>query len=108
MASKKKTEKKAATEPAGDDLRPRLSRHPRAKRQIRQAKGWGGIVGFALVALLSLQAGLPLFDAGVRALIAGVGCYIVAWGIAVAVWRHVAQAEILVMQERVAAEQSSR
>ena len=107
MASKKKTEKKAAAEPAGGDLRPRLSRHPRARRQIRAAKGWGGIAGFVLVALLSLQAGLPHFDAGVRALIAGIACHMVAWGVAVAVWRHVAQAEILVAQQRVSAEQTT-
>jgi protein-S-isoprenylcysteine O-methyltransferase Ste14 len=108
MASKKKNDKKkGAAETADDDLRPRLSKHPRAKRQIQQAKGWGGIVGFALVALLSLQAGLPYFDAGVRALIAGIGCYMIAWGIAVAIWRHLAQAEILVAEQRIAAEQAT-
>ena len=108
MASKKKTAKQdAATAAASDDLRPRLSQHPRAKRQIREAKGWGGIVGFVLVGLLSQQAGLPIFDAGIRALIAGVACYVIAWGIAVSVWRHLAQAEISVVEQRLQSEQTT-
>jgi len=96
-----------AGQPAGEDLLPRLSRHPRARRQIREAKAWAGIAGFVLVGLLSLQAGQPLFDAGVRALVAGIGCYMLAWGAAVAVWRHVAQAEIRVAQQRLVAEQAT-
>ena len=106
-AMAKKTDKKqAAAAPAREDLRPRLSRHPRARRQIRAAKAWFGIVGFVLVGLLSLQAGQPLFDAGVRALAAGIGCYVVGWAIAVAVWQHLARAEVAVAQQRVAAERS--
>jgi protein-S-isoprenylcysteine O-methyltransferase Ste14 len=109
MASKKKTAaKKDAAEAAGDDLRPRLSKHPRAQRQIREAKGWAGMAGFVLVALLSLQADLPLFDAGIRALIAGIGCYMIGWGIAVAIWRHVAQAEIVIAEQRLEAEQAAQ
>ncbi len=99
--------KAAAKKPAGEDLRPRLSNHPRAQKQIREAKAWGGIVGFALVALLSLQAGQPLFDAGVRALAAGVACYVTAWAMAVTVWAHLARAEVKVAEQRIA-EQRSR
>lgn len=83
-----------------EDLRPRLSAHPRARRQIREAKAWGGVVGFVLVALLSLQADVTTFDAGVRALAAGIACYVVGWAIAVAVWRHLARAEVLVAEQR--------
>src|SRR5688500_19835072 len=101
MAAKKPAQK--AVEPAGDDLRPRLSRHPRAQRQIREAKAWAGIVGFALVALLSWQGGLPIFDVGVRALIAGVGCYVAGWAVAVSVWRHIARAEVGLAEQRIAA-----
>jgi protein-S-isoprenylcysteine O-methyltransferase Ste14 len=97
-------EQDAAGDPAGEDLRPRLSRHPRARRQIREAKAWAGIVGFALVALLSLQAGQPLFDAGARALAAGVGCYVAGWAVAVTVWTHLARAEVAVAEQRLAAE----
>jgi hypothetical protein len=82
------------------DLLPRLSAHPRARRQIREAKGYGGFVGFVLVALLSLQANVTYFDAGVRALIAGVVCYLVAWAVSVAVWRQMARAEVMLAEQR--------
>lgn len=71
----------------------RLCDHPRASRQIELARGWGGIGVFALVALLSLQAGAEPFEAGVRALLAGVVAYMAAWALAVLVWRHLALAE---------------
>ena len=107
MASAKK--KRAAAEAAAaPDLRPRLSAHPRAQRQIREAKAWAGLVGFVLVALLSLQAGQPLFDAGVRALFAGLGCYVAGWALAVSVWRHLARAEVQVVEQRIAAEQAAQ
>ncbi len=95
MASKKRS-----AEAAPPDLRPRLSAHPRARRQIREAKAWAGLVGFVLVALLSLQAGQPLFDAGVRALLAGLACYVAGWALAVTVWRHLARAEVQVAEQR--------
>ena len=105
MAKKKDDKKKgAAPEPAGEDLRPRLSAHPRARHQIRQSKAWAAIVGFALVGLLSWQAGQPVFDAGVRALAAGLVCYVVGWAIAVIVWRHVARAEVELAEARFTAQ----
>ena len=42
---------------SGPGLGLRLSTHPRARRDIAVAKGWGGIAGFAIVALLSHRAG---------------------------------------------------
>ena len=105
MAAKTKPTKAAvAAAPPPADLRPRLSAHPRARRQIREAKAWAGLVGFVLVALLSTQAGVPLFDAGVRALLAGLGCYVLGWVLAIVVWRHVARAEVQVAEQRFAAE----
>jgi len=102
--AKKPTKKAAAAAPAAPearpDGRPRLSAHPRARRQIREAKAWAGLVGFVLVALLSLQGGTPLFDTGVRALIAGAACYVVGWALALAVWRHVARAEVKLFEQR--------
>lgn len=103
----RKSDKKAAEAAPSEDLRPRLSQHPRAKRQIREAKGWGGMAGFVLVGLLSMQASLPIFDAGIRALVAGVACYVIAWGVAVTVWRHLAQAEISVVEQRLQSEQTT-
>jgi hypothetical protein len=72
----------------------RISAHPRARRQIAQAKAWGALAAFGLVLLVSWQAGVPAFDVGLRALAAGVVGYIVAWGVAVQVWRHLAVAEV--------------
>jgi hypothetical protein len=99
MAKKKAPD---AAPAASDDKLPRLSQHPRARRQIREAKAWAGVVGFVLVALLSMQAGLTVFDAGVRALCAGIACYLIGWTIAVVVWSHLAQAEVALRQKQLA------
>jgi protein-S-isoprenylcysteine O-methyltransferase Ste14 len=107
MAKKKADAKTAAVEPEPEDFRPRLSNHPRAQRQIREAKAWAGIVGFVLIGLLSLQSGQPLFDAGIRALVAGVGCYMAGWAMAVLIWRHLARAEVQIAEQRIAAEQAA-
>jgi hypothetical protein len=82
------------------DARPRLSAHPRARRQIREAKAWSGLAGFALVLLLSLQGGALPLEAGIRALAAGAGCYVAGWALAVVVWTHLARAEVLVAEQR--------
>ncbi len=103
MAAAAKTKRPAAAPAPPPDLRPRLSAHPRAQRQIREAKAWAGLAGFVLVALLSVQAGQPLFDAGVRALLAGLACYVAGWALAVTVWRHLARAEGQVAEQRVLA-----
>jgi hypothetical protein len=71
-----------------------LSDHPRAQRQIRTAKSWGGLLGFALGLILSLRANVPVSGALVRALTGGVICWAIAWGGAVSVWRQLAVAEI--------------
>ena len=89
---------KAAAAPA--DARPRLSQHPKARRQIREAKAWSGIAGFLLVMILSLEGGALPFDAGLRALAAGAGCYVAGWALAVIVWTHLARAEVLVAEQR--------
>jgi hypothetical protein len=87
-----KKPKKTAGPP---DKRPRLSAHPRAVRQINQAKAWGGIVGFVLVGLLAKQAGSTDADALTRALMAGIALYLAAWVLAVVVWRQIARAEVM-------------
>lgn len=97
-AGKGRKGKAPAAAPA--DARPRLSAHPRARRQIREAKAWSGLAGFLLVLILSLEGGSLLFDAGLRALAAGAGCYVAGWTLAVIVWRHVARAEVLVAEQR--------
>ena len=82
---------------------PRLAAHPRARRHIRMAKGWGGICGLVLVVLASKHGGLPTWDAGFRGLIGGVVGYIVGWTVALQVWRHLAMAEIRAARARLAA-----
>jgi uncharacterized membrane protein YccC len=72
----------------------KLSEHPRAVRHIAMAKGWGGLAGFGLVVLLSLQAGTATPDLMLRALIGGVLGYVLAWGTTVIVWRQLAVAEV--------------
>jgi hypothetical protein len=85
-------EHRAPDQPSDGSMR--LAEHPRARRHIRKAKGWGGLAAFVLVGLLSLRAGVPFFESGLRALLAG-GCgYAVAWGTAVLAWRHLAVAEV--------------
>jgi hypothetical protein len=73
----------------------RLSAHPKARRHIGMAKGWGGLIAFALVLKISRgSAALPWPDAIERACVAGVVGYVVAWAIAQTVWRHIALAEL--------------
>jgi hypothetical protein len=71
-----------------------LAGHPRATRAIGSAKGYGGLGGFALGALLSLRAGVPLPDAAVRGVESGLGGYVALWFGAVMVWRQLAVAEV--------------
>lgn len=78
----------------------KLSAHPRARRHIRAAKGWGGLAGFALAGVLSLRAGVPVFDAGLRALAGGIAGYLVAWVCTLSAWRHLAIAELNAARER--------
>jgi predicted lipid-binding transport protein (Tim44 family) len=79
-----------ASEPAAG---PSVAAHPRASNQVSRAKGWGGLCGFLLGGYLSLPTN-TLADAGVRALVAGVACYVVAWAAAVFVWRRLIVLEI--------------
>ena len=77
-----------------------VANHPRARAAVRRAKGWGGLIGFAIAAYLSFKAGVPAADAGLRALAAGIAGRILAWACAVAVWRHLVVAELRAAYER--------
>jgi hypothetical protein len=72
---------------------PSVAAHPRARRAVARAKGWGGLVGFMLGGYLSLPTN-TLATAGLRALIAGVVCYIAAWAGAVFIWRRLVMLEL--------------
>jgi len=97
-----------ATEVMTPSEAPRLAAHPRAQRHIRQAKGWGGIVGLVLVVLASKHGGLTTWDAGLRGLMGGVVGYIVGWAVALQVWRHLAMAEIRAARARLAAARNAQ
>jgi uncharacterized oligopeptide transporter (OPT) family protein len=74
--------------------------HPRAAAQVRKAKGWGGLAAFMITGYLSLSHGATADIAGMRALVAGVAGYVLAWGCAVMVWRQLMVAEIRAKVER--------
>jgi hypothetical protein len=93
---------------ASEQALPSVASHPRAGAQVARAKAWGGLGGFALVAALSLRAGVPVADALVRALVAGVLAYVAAWACAVAVWRHLVVAELRAVRRHRAAEAAAR
>ncbi len=67
---------------------------------MRRAKGWGGIAGFAIAAYLSHKAGVPTVDVGLRAIVAGMVGYMLAWACAVTVWRHLVLAELRAALDR--------
>ena len=94
----------AASEQAGI----RLSRHPRARRHIAMAKGWGGLGAFAVVFALSLHAGVPAGDAALRGVVGGVAGYVAAWMIAVTVWRQLALAELERLRRRMVADMEAQ
>jgi hypothetical protein len=71
-----------------------LSQHPRARHQIRLAKGWAGVAGVMLAGYASWKGGAPFFDTAIRALLWGIAAYVVVWFCAVQVWRHLVIAEV--------------
>jgi hypothetical protein len=89
-ASKDKKGKKGESESNGGLS---LSNHPRAGTAIRSLKGWGGVIGFVLAAVLSAKAGVPVSVLGLRAIVAGLLGYMVAWCCGVAAWRAIVTAE---------------
>jgi hypothetical protein len=79
---------------------PSVAAHPRASHQVRRAKGWGGVAGFGIAAYLSHKAGVPMVDLGLRAIIAGMVGYMLAWACALTVWRQLVLAELRAAVDR--------
>ena len=106
MADKKKADAKAKDKgkkdkkgkkgkgDSADTGRPSIANHPRARASVRRIKGIGGLLGFGIAALLAHSAGLPTTSVLVRALLVGIGGYLLAWACAVAVWRQIVLAEL--------------
>jgi hypothetical protein len=90
---KDKKDKKGKSKPDAS-AGPSVAAHPRASYQVRRAKGWGGVAGFGIAAYLSHKAGVPMVDLGLRAIIAGMVGYLLAWACAVTVWRQLVLAEL--------------
>jgi hypothetical protein len=89
----KKSKDTAGVDAEADAARPSVAAHPRAARGVARARGWGGLGGFLIAGYLSLPTG-TLAGAGLRALIAGVVCYVVAWAGAVFIWRRLVMLEL--------------
>jgi hypothetical protein len=85
--------KKSDAGAASDADGPSIAAHPRAARAVARAKGWGGLAGFVLAGYLSLPTN-TLAAAGLRALIAGIVCYLAAWAGAVFLWRRLVMLEL--------------
>jgi hypothetical protein len=97
--AKKKAGKKAGKQGAGEKAI-RLSEHPRASVQIKLAKSWAGLGGFALAGWAAWHGGATFFDAALRAVLWGTVSYVVVWACAVQVWRHLAVAEVKAAERR--------
>lgn len=95
-----KSKGKPKKEKAAADGGLSIATHPRAGAYVRRAKGWGGLAGFGIAAFLSLRAGVPADQAGLRAIAAGMAGYMLAWACAVTVWRHLVIAEMRTVIER--------
>ena len=70
-----------------------LRDHQRAAPAIRRAKAIGGLGGFGVAALVGFMHGMTFATVAERALVVGVAGNLVAWALAVLVWRRVLVAE---------------
>jgi hypothetical protein len=96
-----KGKKGAEAEAEADADGPSVAAHPRAVRAVARAKSWGGLAGFVLGGYLSLPTN-TLAGAGLRALVAGVVCYVAVWAGAVFVWRRLVMLEIKSREQQLA------
>jgi hypothetical protein len=65
-----------------------LRDHPRARQSIQRSKAFGAMIGFFAVAATTYMKGATLDQVGMRALMGGIGGWMVAWAGAVAVWQQ--------------------
>lgn len=100
MAKKKKKDDVVDVEAEVMDTRASVAKHPRARRSIRTVKAWAALAAFIIVEYKCLKGGMPFDQAIVRALLAGIGAYVIAWVVAVVVWRQLVVAEIEAVRRR--------
>lgn len=98
----KKKDKAAETETKTQDevAVVSLKAYPRARASINRVRGWCGLIGFALVALFSLRAGMALTDAVLRGLAVGAFAHFAGWFVAIKLWRQITLAELEAARER--------
>lgn len=84
-----------------------VAAHPRAGAQVRRAKGFGGLAGFVIAAYVSIRAGVPADQVGLRAIVAGAAGYLLAWGCSVTIWRQLVLAELRLAAEQAAAQRAA-
>ena len=78
----------------------RISAHPRARRAVARSKALGGLIGFLIGLWLADRAGLPAWDAGVRALAGGIAGYVLLWLASVQIWRQLVIGEYRMAERR--------
>jgi hypothetical protein len=93
-AAKKAKGDKKAKKGQGSSDGISVAGHPRAAAQVRRAKGFGGVAFFLITAYFSYKAQIPPDQVALRALIGGIGGYLLAWMCAVTVWRQLVLAEL--------------
>ncbi|HTU79826.1 MAG TPA: hypothetical protein VMF09_13820 [Solirubrobacteraceae bacterium] len=93
---------KSGKDAGADAAGPSIAAHPRAARAVARAKGWGGLLGFAIAGYTSLPTN-TFADAVLRALVAGVICYVAAWAGAVFLWRRLVVLEIKSREQQLVA-----
>jgi hypothetical protein len=94
-----KKKESAADDQGEDGNAPSVAAHPRARRAVARSKGWGGLLGFVIASYMALPTN-TLAAAALRALIAGVVCYVAVWAGAVFVWRRLVILELKNREQR--------
>jgi hypothetical protein len=108
MSRKPAKDKKKDAKPAAPDGAIRLASHPRASASVRRLRARAGLAALVIGLLLSLNAGLPLFDAVARGLVAGIAAHFLAWFAGLLVWRHLVLGELAAHREAVVAARAER
>jgi hypothetical protein len=90
---KDKKDDKGAKEEGGDRTFSVIG-DERATASIARLRSVGGLGSAAFVGLVTSSAGLPVFDAILRGLMAGILGYFVGWFVGVTVWRQLLRAEL--------------
>jgi hypothetical protein len=92
---------------AAPDGAPSIAAHPRAVRSIARVKGWSGLAGFVIAGYLSLPTS-TFAGTGLRAIVAGLICYVAGWGAAVFAWRRLVVLELKAREQKVISELLAR